>query len=80
MKSSLPNPKITIFTRQNKLLNEIVQAVRQNVPRRLHVPEDILRMVGELIDCTFIDMETNLRTHSPEMGSLVYNYIRELDS
>lgn len=47
---------------------------------RLHVPEDILRMVGELRDCTFIDMETNLRTHSPEMGSLVYNYIRELDS
>jgi pimeloyl-ACP methyl ester carboxylesterase len=47
---------------------------------RLHVPEDIQRMVRELRDCTFIDMETNLRTHSREMGNLVYNYIMELDS
>lgn len=46
---------------------------------RLHVPEDILRMVRVLRDCTYIDMETNLRTHSPEMGNLVYNYIVDLD-
>ncbi len=45
----------------------------------LHVPEDILRMVKELRNCTYIDMETNLRTHSPDMGRLVYNYIRDLD-
>lgn len=42
---------------------------------RLHVPEDINKMVDTLGSCKYVDMETNLRTHSIEMGQLICSYI-----
>ncbi len=42
---------------------------------RLHIPEDIDRMVSYLNGCKYIDMETNLRTHSSEMGQVIRSFI-----
>lgn len=42
----------------------------------LHSFEDTMRLVKGINNCEYIDMETNDRTHSAEMGILVRNYIR----
>jgi pimeloyl-ACP methyl ester carboxylesterase len=41
----------------------------------LHVPEEITRMATEIKNCTYIDLETNLRTHSIEMAQLIRQYV-----
>lgn len=41
----------------------------------LHNHDEITRMVTEIKNCTFTDMETNLRTHSSEMGEVIRSYI-----
>jgi hypothetical protein len=43
----------------------------------LHNRVETDRMVSLLKDCTYIDLETNLRTHSAEMGEVVRDYIKK---
>lgn len=44
----------------------------------LHVLEETNRMVAMIQNCSYIDMETNQRTHSAEMGVVARNYIQTL--
>jgi pimeloyl-ACP methyl ester carboxylesterase len=45
---------------------------------RLHVHEDITRMVRSIKGCSELDMETNERSHSAEMGHAIRAYINNL--
>jgi pimeloyl-ACP methyl ester carboxylesterase len=45
----------------------------------LHVQEETDRMVTLIRNCRSVDLETNLRTHSAEMGQVVREYIHSMD-
>lgn len=44
----------------------------------LHLHDETDRMVKLLKNCTFIDLETNIRTHSAEMGKVIRKFIRDV--
>jgi pimeloyl-ACP methyl ester carboxylesterase len=44
----------------------------------LHVKEEIQRMVEMIRNCRYIDLETNRRSHSAEMGQVVRDYVQSL--
>ena len=43
-----------------------------------HRKEDTRRMVSSIIGSTYIDLERNKRTHSPEIGAVIRNYLNGL--
>lgn len=45
----------------------------------LHKKYETTRMINSIKNCKFIDLETNLRTHSAEMGMIVKEYIKNLN-
>lgn len=45
---------------------------------RLHIHDEINRMVPLIKNCTYIDLETNQRTHSAEMAHVIRNYVTGL--
>ncbi len=40
-----------------------------------HRNEDIRRMVNSIRGSTYVDLEKNKRTHSPEIGTVIRNYL-----
>jgi pimeloyl-ACP methyl ester carboxylesterase len=45
-----------------------------------HSHDDVKRMIDNLKDCTYIDLENNRRTHSAELGIVIRKYIDSLKS
>ncbi len=45
---------------------------------KLHVFDDVNRMVTSINDCSYIDMEDNRRTHSAEMGYVIRDFLKKV--
>lgn len=46
---------------------------------QLHEAEDIARMVSGIANCSYIDLETNKRSHSAELVQIIRSYIKQDD-
>ncbi len=45
---------------------------------KLHVFDDVNRMVTSINNCSYIDMEDNQRTHSAEMGHVIRDFLKKV--
>lgn len=45
----------------------------------LHIKHEVERMMKMLKNAKFLDLETNLRTHSKEMGEIAFNFFRSCE-